>query len=176
MKTKCKIWLKCQFSHTTVNHRKILNAPLDALMCPLQIINDIEPLSLTLHGVNACFIHHPSNVENYSISHKSETDRPKPKKKSYSGQPILTPFCQFFGQNSKYPILQKPANFSTCRKLALKGPANGPQVRYSKIQNRLSRVPLDTPMDWFLIQYISNKCALILRESVKKWYSTFDGP
>ena len=39
MKTKCKIWLKCQFSHTTINHRKILNAPLDALMCPLQIIN-----------------------------------------------------------------------------------------------------------------------------------------
>ena len=50
-------------------------------MCPLQIINDIEPLSLTLHGVNACFIHHLSNVENYSIGHKSETDQPKPKKK-----------------------------------------------------------------------------------------------
>ena len=50
-------------------------------MCPLQIINDSEPLSLTLHGVNACFIHHPSNVENYSIGHKSETNRPKPQKK-----------------------------------------------------------------------------------------------
>ena len=43
-------------------------------MCPLQIINDIEPLSLTLHGVNACFIHHPSNVKN-----KSETGQPKKK-------------------------------------------------------------------------------------------------
>ena len=65
-------------------------------MCPLQIINDIEPLSSTLHGVNACFIHHPSNVKTYSIGHKSETDQPKPKKKKgYSGQPILTPFCQF---------------------------------------------------------------------------------
>ena len=42
---------------------------------------DSEPLSSTLHGVNACFIHHPSNVENYSIGHKSETDEPKPKKK-----------------------------------------------------------------------------------------------
>ena len=50
-------------------------------MCPLQIINDIEPLSLTLYGVNTCFIHHPSHVENYSIGHKSETDRPKPQKK-----------------------------------------------------------------------------------------------
>ena len=81
IKTKCKIWLKCQFSHTTVNHRKIFNAPLDVLMCPLQIINDSEPLSSTLHGVNARFIHHPSNVKNYLIGHKLETDRPKPKKK-----------------------------------------------------------------------------------------------
>ena len=43
---------------------------------------DIEPLSLTLHGVNACFIHHPSNVKNYSIGHKLETDQPKQKKKN----------------------------------------------------------------------------------------------
>ena len=49
-------------------------------MCPLQIINDIEPLSLTLHGVNTCFIHHPSNVKNYSIGHKLETTQPKKKK------------------------------------------------------------------------------------------------
>ena len=69
---------------------------MDALMCPLQIINDIEPLSLTLHGVNACFIHHPSNVENCSMGHKSETNQPKPKKKllfwtiySYTFLPIL---------------------------------------------------------------------------------------
>ena len=40
---------------------------------------EIEPLSLTLHGVDACFIHHPSNVKNYSISHKLETDQPKQK-------------------------------------------------------------------------------------------------
>ena len=25
------------------------------------------------------FVHHPSNVQNYSIGHKLETDRPKPK-------------------------------------------------------------------------------------------------
>ena len=83
MKTKCKIRLKCQFSHTTINCRKNFNTPLDALMCPLQIINDSEPLSLTLHGVNAHFIHHPSNVENYSIGHKSETNQPKQKKKLF---------------------------------------------------------------------------------------------
>ena len=50
---------------------------------------DIEALSLTLHGVNACFIHHPSNVKNYSIGHKSETDQPKPKKKNCSGEYIF---------------------------------------------------------------------------------------
>ena len=74
-------------------------------MCPLQIINDIESLSLTLHGVNARFIHHPSHVENYSIGHKSETGQPKKtkkKKKCSSELHIYTPFCQFLGQNSKY--------------------------------------------------------------------------
>ena len=74
-------------------------------MYPLQIINDIEPLSLTLHGVNMCFIHHPSNVENYSIGHKSETVQPKKKeKKGCPGELIFTPFCKFLGQNSKYSI------------------------------------------------------------------------
>ena len=28
-------------------------------MCPLQIIDDIEPLSLTLHGIITFFIHQP---------------------------------------------------------------------------------------------------------------------
>ena len=79
---KCKIWLWHQFYHRTVNCRKICNAPLDALMCPLQIINDFEPLSSTLHGVNTHFIHHLSNVKNYSIGHKSETNWPKQKQKN----------------------------------------------------------------------------------------------
>ena len=69
-------------------------------MYPLQIINDIEPLSLTLHGVNTCFIHHPSNVENHSIGHKSETNQPK--QKWSSGEYIFTPLYWFWGQNSKY--------------------------------------------------------------------------
>ena len=80
MKTKVQNWTKMSICHRTVNHKKIWNVPLDALICPLQITNDIESLSLTLHGLNARFIHHPSNVENYSIAHKSETDQPKQKK------------------------------------------------------------------------------------------------
>ena len=51
-------------------------------MCPLEIINDIESLSLTLHGVNTRFIHHPSNVKNYTIGHKRETNWPKQKQKN----------------------------------------------------------------------------------------------
>ena len=74
-------WTKMSICHRTVSHKKIWNVPLDALICPLQIINDIKPLSLTLHSLNARFIHHPSNLENYSIGHKSETGQPKKKKK-----------------------------------------------------------------------------------------------
>ena len=37
-------------------------------MRPLQIINDIEPLSSILHGVNICFIHQPSKKsENFEF-------------------------------------------------------------------------------------------------------------
>ena len=32
-------------------------------MCPLRIINDIEAVSSTLHGLIGCFIHQPSNVK-----------------------------------------------------------------------------------------------------------------
>ena len=37
--------------------------------------------------------------------------------------------------------LKSLSNFLTSGKLALNGPPNGPAVRYSKIQNRLRRVP-----------------------------------
>ena len=80
-------------------------------MCPLQIINDIEHLSSTLHGVNGTFIHHPSNVENYSDGHKLKMASPKKKKKGVSELHIFTPLCKFLTQNSKYPSLQKFANF-----------------------------------------------------------------
>ena len=65
-------------------------------MCPLQNINDIEPLSLTLHGVNACFIHHPSNGKNYSIGHKFETGHPQ---KRVALENILLHLSANFGFN-----------------------------------------------------------------------------
>ena len=110
-------------------------------MCPLQIINDIEPLSSTLHGVNACFIHHPSNVENYSIGHKSETDRPKQKKNLILDNIFLhlSPNFELKIQNTHH--YRNCLNFLTSGKSALNSPANDPPVTYSKIQNRLSRAP-----------------------------------
>ena len=65
---------------------------------------DIEPLSSTLHGVNACFIHHPSNVENYSIGHKSKTGQPKKKKKRCVKFTYLYTFLHILGSQFKIPI------------------------------------------------------------------------
>ena len=69
-------------------------------MCPLQIINDIEYLSLTLHGVNETFIHNPSNVENYLIGHKSQMGRFHQIKATY-----------FYTSWQIFDSLQKFANF-----------------------------------------------------------------
>ena len=88
--------------HRTINHKKIWNVLLDALICPLQIINDILPLSSTLHGVNACFIHHPCNVENYLIGHKSETSQPK--KKRCIRVTYFYTFLEIFDSKFKIPI------------------------------------------------------------------------
>ena len=76
-------------------------------MCPLQIINDIESLSLTIHGVNACFIHHPSNVKNYSINHKSETNQPKQKQKYGVLENIFLHLYTGFGLKSQNTNDQK---------------------------------------------------------------------
>ena len=76
-------------------------------MCPPQIINDIEPLSLTLHGVNACFIHNPSNVKNYSIGHKLETNWPKQKQKNCVLENIFLHLYTGFGLKNQNTYGQK---------------------------------------------------------------------
>ena len=69
MMTKWEIWVQHQFLQIScdINCKMFWNVPLDTLMCPLQIINWIEPLSLTFGTVNGYFIHQPTNVENYLI-------------------------------------------------------------------------------------------------------------
>ena len=137
---------------------------------------DSEPLSLTLYGANTCFIPHPSNVENYSIGHKSETDRPKQKEIVFWRIYFYT-FILVLGLKFKIQMAKNLCvTFWTSVKSTLNGPANGPEVTYSKIQNRLRRAPKNTPMARFLMQYISNKCALILHESVKNVVLNFRRP
>ena len=55
-------------------------------MCPLQITNDIEPLSSTIHGLIGRFIHHPSNVKitRAAISQKPIDQIKKIKKYSFN--------------------------------------------------------------------------------------------
>ena len=142
MKTKVQNSTKMSICHRTVKHKKISNVPLDALMCPLPIMNDIEPLSLTLHGVNAHFIHHPSNLENYSISHKLETDRPKQKNRNCVLENTFLHLYTCFGVKIQNTIAENLCvTFWTSVKSAPNGPPNDPAVTYSKIQNRLSRAP-----------------------------------
>ena len=142
MKTKVQNWTKMSICHRTVNHKKIWNGPLDTLIYPLQIINDIEPLSLTLHGLNARFIHHPSNVENYSIGHKSETSQPKQKQKNVFWRIYFYTSMLVLGLKFKIKMAENLCvTFWTSVKLTLNSPANDPPVTYSKIQNRLSRAP-----------------------------------
>ena len=160
--------------HRTVNHKKIWNAPLYTLMCPLQIINDIKPLSSTLHGVNVCFIHHLSNVKNYSISHKSETDQPKQKKVSW--RIYFYTFILVLDLKIKKQMAENlDWTFLISVKSALNGPANGSEVTYLKIQNRLSRAPrLHLWTDsWCNTSIISVLYSFV--KVSKKWYSTFDG-
>ena len=110
-------------------------------MCPLQIINYIEPLSSTLHGVNAHFSHHPSNVENYSIGHKSETDRPKQKKIVFWRIHFYTSIL-ILGLKFKIQMAENHCvTFWTSVESTLNSLANGSEVTYSKIQNKLSRAP-----------------------------------
>ena len=73
-----------------------------------------------------------------AISRKPVNQKKK-KKKNRLGEYIFTPLYWFWGQNSKYPSLQKFGNFLTSWQSVLNGPANDPAVTYSKIQNRLSR-------------------------------------
>ena len=135
---KCKIRQKCQFSHRTINHRKLCNAPLDALICPLQIINWQWTLIIDPHGENTCFIHHPSNVKNYSIGQKSETSQPKKGHPSYIFLHLSANFWVKIQNTHHYRNLEI---FWTSGKPALSSPAYNPVVIYSKIQSKLRGVP-----------------------------------
>ena len=136
---KCKIWLKCLFA-IELSTTKNWNIPWGALMCPLQIINWHWTPIMDPSWCKHMPIHHPSNVENYSISHKSETAQPK-KKKVVLENIFLHLSANFWLKIHNTHGYRNGGTILTSGQSALNGPANGSEVTYSKIQNRLSRAP-----------------------------------
>ena len=140
-KWSVKFDLKFLFSHRTINHRKICNASLDALMCPLQIINwhwtpVINP------SWCECMLYPPSiQCQNYSISHKLETAQPKFLKKLQWENILLHLSANFGLKILNTHHYRNSAIILTSGKSVLNGPANSPVVTHSKIQNRLSSAP-----------------------------------
>ena len=73
------MWI-CQ---RTVKQKKIWNVPLDALMCPLQIINWHWTPIIDHSWFNWMLYPPPIQCQNYSSGHKLETDRPNKKKRPF---------------------------------------------------------------------------------------------
>ena len=89
-------------------------------MCPLQIINDIEPLSSTIHGLIGRFIHHPSNVKitRAAISRKP-IDQIKKKKKTIFNYIFLHLEKYLWLKNQNTNGRKCPANFLHVQNLHL---------------------------------------------------------
>ena len=145
MKTKVQNWTKMSICHRNRQPQKKFEMYLRCSnMSSTNHQLTFKPLSLTLHGVNACFIHHPSNVTNYSISHKSETGQPKKKKKKGASElHIFYTFLPILG--SKIQNTHRYRNWGNffwhLINRHLTAQQNSLAVRYSKIWNSLSRAP-----------------------------------
>ena len=137
-KEKVKILNLMSIFQRVVNCQKFEICFLDSLMCPRQIINNIEPLTLTLHGVNAHFIHHPSK---WRITWSAISHQPVNPPKMLHRVIYFYTFVQIFESKFKIPSATEIQHFF-------------------KIQNRLSKAPWATPTDCFFIQYLNNKYTL----------------
>ena len=71
-----EIWVSGQFFHRSVDRKNVQKIFLSSLICPLQMTNDNEPLSSTLHAVNARFIRCPSK-NSYSTANFSKNRQSK---------------------------------------------------------------------------------------------------
>ena len=71
-----EICISSQFFHRNVDRKNLQKIFLSSLICPLQMTYDNESLSLTLHAVNASFIHCPSKnldlTANFSKNRQSQ--------------------------------------------------------------------------------------------------------
>ena len=99
---KCKIWLKCQFA-IEPSSTKNLNAPLVALMCPLQIISSMTlnpyhwPFMVWTYAVSTT--HPMSKITQSVISWKLLNQKTRCIKFTY-----LYIFLQILGSKFKIPI------------------------------------------------------------------------
>ena len=69
MKTKVRNLTLTSIYHRIINCKHLWNTPLDTLIYPLQINNDIQPLSLTLHAISRHLIHQLCNVKKWLNQH-----------------------------------------------------------------------------------------------------------
>ena len=99
-------------------------------MCPLQIIYYIEPLSLTLHGINALY---PPPVKCQKLLGSAITQ------KSILENTFLHCCADLWLKVQNTHHYRNLLINLTFGKSAVNGPANGPVVIYSRIQNWLSR-------------------------------------
>ena len=98
---KYKIRLKCQFAIVLLTTKKIWNVPLDALICPLQIINWHWTPIIDPSWCKCTLYPSPIQCPNYSIGHKSETDQPK---KNLIWRIYFYTFLSILGSKFKIPI------------------------------------------------------------------------
>ena len=132
--TKLDLMSICQ---RTIKQKKISNVPLDALMCPLPIINwhwtpIIDP------SWCKCMLYPPPVQCRKLLNWKPVKQKKQKAHPSY----IFLHLSANFGvkiQNTHH--YRNWATFLTSHQSALSSPGNGPEVTYSKIQNRLSRPP-----------------------------------
>ena len=133
------------------NYQKIF---FSSLMCPLKMSNDIEPISLTLHGVNGHFIEWPPMLKmtkSAIIGTAGKIFKNKTKKNHPWGI-LFNTFVPIYGPKVLIAYVWEADTTLVFEKLALNSLRNGPGVTYSKFQNRSSRSSPGTPIYWYLMK------------------------
>ena len=80
-----------------VNRKNYQKLFFSSLICPLQMTNDIEPLSLTLHGVNGHFIDPPQMVKITKSAIVRTADKIFKNKKNLSRRILFDTFVATYG-------------------------------------------------------------------------------
>ena len=132
MKTKVQNLIKYQFLHRTIICQKNLKC---TLRCSNGSSTNHQWHWIPIINPSWCksmLYHHPSNLKNYSIGHKSETILQN--NLCYQNLHIITPVCQFMTGKWKYKWQTVFIEvFLISEKSAINGPPKGPVVRYWKI-------------------------------------------